>query len=316
MFDVILKQIEDFDSIIIFGHLNPDGDCYGAQLGLKEIILANYPTKRVYITGTGCPRFFDLLSPMDAIDDDVFLDSLGILVDANDLPRAEDKRIFSCKAHAKIDHHIDTGGFIEGPEIVDTLANSTCDIIAGLAMDYNLKVTALAASALYLGIMTDSARFQFVNDYPTTFARAKFLCDCGANPKALSDLLNGTEEKYLAAKGYVLTHYEKTDDGVIYIIYPKSVLADLKISANTASNMINLLGNVHGYPIWCSFAEYEDGRVRSEFRSNGPLVQPVALKYGGGGHALASGCQLNTLDYERIGQIIDDLNLVAKEWRK
>ena len=55
-FDKILEQIQKYDSIVIYGHKNPDGDCYGAQVGLRELIYALYPEKKVYITGTGCPR--------------------------------------------------------------------------------------------------------------------------------------------------------------------------------------------------------------------------------------------------------------------
>ena len=70
MFDLILKQIEKYDSIVIYGHLNPDGDCYGAQVGLKEVILANYPHKKVYVTGTGCPRFFSLIGEMAKVSNE------------------------------------------------------------------------------------------------------------------------------------------------------------------------------------------------------------------------------------------------------
>ena len=77
-----------------------------------------------------------------------------------------------------------------------------------------------------------------------------------------------------------------------------------------------MLGNIEGYPIWCSFAEYDDGKVRCEFRSNGPEVQPVAASIGGGGHAMASGAQLKKLDRELINQIIEKYNETLVEWRK
>ena len=316
MFDLILKQIEKYDSIVIYGHLNPDGDCYGAQVGLKEVILANYPHKKVYVTGTGCPRFFSLIGEMDKVSDETIAKSLAILVDGNDLSRMEDKRIYNAIAYAKIDHHIDTGGFTEGPFVVDVTANSTCDIIAGFVMDYNLKISKLGANALYLGIVTDSARFQFVNDYVTTFARAKFLCEKGAEPTKLSYMMNKTDEQSLFAKGYIMSHYQKTKEGVIYIVYDKETLHKIGVSANEASNLINLLSNIEGYPIWCSFAEYDDGKVRCEFRSNGPEVQPVAASIGGGGHAMASGAQLKELDRELINSIIEKYNQTLVEWRK
>ena len=316
MFNQIWDLIKKNDSIVIYGHINPDGDCYGAQVGLKEIILANFPNKKVYVTGSGVPAFFDVICKMDVVKDEDIKKSLAIIVDGNDLARMEDSRIFTAKEFAKIDHHIDTGSFTEGPFVVDTSANSTCDIITGFVLDYNLKVSPLGANALYLGIVTDSARFQFVTDYPKTFERVKFLCEHGADPHKLNKVLSKTDETSLAAKGYVMSHYKKSKAGVISIVYDKKTLEKLSISANHASNLINLLGNIEGYPIWCSFAEYTDGRVRAEFRSNGPAVQPVAVSVGGGGHAQASGAQLPSLDYKQIEEIIRRLDQAIIDWRK
>ena len=316
MFNQIWNLIKKYDSIVIYGHINPDGDCYGAQVGLKEVILANFENKKVYIAGSGVPRFFDLICPMDKISDEIIKKSLAILVDGNDCGRMEDSRIFNAKEFAKIDHHIDTGSFTEGPSIVDVNANSACDIITGLVMEHNLKISNLGANALYLGILTDSARFQFVTNYPQTFERAKFLCEHGAEPNRINLLLSKTDEISLAAKGYVLSHYKKSKEGVISIVLDQKTLKKLSISANNASNLINLLGNIEGYPIWCSFAEYENGKVRAEFRSNGPAVQPVAVTVGGGGHAQASGAQLPSLDYKLIDEIIRRLDKAIIEWRK
>ena len=316
MFNEIIEMIKKYDSIVVFGHINPDGDCYGAQLGLREVILALYPHKHVYVTGTGCPRFFSILPKMDVVDDKVIKNSLGLLVDANDLARMEDSRIYHCLAWAKIDHHIDTNSFTEGPQVVDDTANSACDIITGLAMSLGIKLNKLGATALYLGIVTDSARFQFVTDYVSTFDRVKYLCQCGAEVEKLNFVLAKTDEESLSAKGYIMTHYKKSSGGVIYIVYSKEKLHRLRLSANAASNMVNLLGNIEGYPIWCSFAEYDDGKVRVEIRSNGPEIQPVAARVGGGGHAHASGAQLQSLDYKVIDSILDDLDHTLAEWRK
>lgn len=316
MFNQIIELIKKHQSIVIFGHVNPDGDCYGAQVGLKEIILANFPNKDVYITGTGLPRFFDLLTGMDVVSDEIIANSLGILVDGNDLGRMEDSRVFNCLAWAKIDHHIDTGSFTEGPSFVDVSANSTCDIITGFVINYNLKITKLAATALYLGILTDTARFQFVTNYSLTFERAKYLCENGCNPSEINEVLNRTDVIALAAKGYVLSHYKKSKNGVIYIVLNQKTLQRLSISANHASGLVNLLSNIDGFPVWCTFAEYNNGKVRMEIRSNGPIIQPVAVSVGGGGHAFASGAQLPELKQELIDDIINKLDAAILKWRK
>ena len=183
-------------------------------------------------------------------------------------------------------------------------------------MKLGVEVSTKGATALYLGIVTDSSKFQFVNNYNETFERAKYLSEHGANIETINSLLAKTDEKSLKAKGYIMTHYKKSKGGVIYIIYQKEKLHKLRLSANAVSNLVNLLGNIEGHPIWCSFAEYEDGRVRCEFRSNGPEVQPVAHSIGGGGHAHASGAGLEKLDYDLIYKVIDDLDDVLAKWKE
>ena len=49
----IFNLIKKYDSITIFGHINPDGDCYGSSLALRELIRLNFPKKKVFsLAGT------------------------------------------------------------------------------------------------------------------------------------------------------------------------------------------------------------------------------------------------------------------------
>lgn len=316
MFEKIISIIEEHDSIVIFGHINPDGDCYGSALGLKRTLQLKYPEKKIYITGSGIPAFFKFLSPMDNVTDEIIEKSLAIIVDANDLSRMEDQRVYNAEAWAKIDHHVDVGSFTQGPFVVNEDANSTCDIIVTMILEQNLPIDPLCANALYLGILTDSGRFQFVEDYPNTFERAAYLCKNGANPKVLNRILSTVNEKDLRAKGYILTNYQKSEGGVLYLVFTREILKKLNISTNEASNYINLIGNVRNYPVWCSFAEYPDGKVRVELRSNGPAVQPVAVKIGGGGHMYAAGATIPKLDIPYIEKIVGMLDEAIVEFRK
>ena len=95
MYKEIADAIREADSIVIVGHIRPDGDCYGSQLGLKDAILSNFPEKKVYCVGTGMPIFFDYIGKMDEVSDDVVKNSLGIIVDLNELYRCEDQRVYS-----------------------------------------------------------------------------------------------------------------------------------------------------------------------------------------------------------------------------
>ena len=80
--------------------------------------------------------------------------------------------------------------------------------------------------------------------------------------------------------------------------------------------MVNLLSNVLHYPIWAFFCENLDGTCHIEMRSNGPAVQPIAAKYGGGGHRQASGVTVPNMDEETITPIIKDLDKIIAKYKK
>ena len=176
MFEELLPYIERNDSIVIFGHIFPDGDCYGSQLGLRELIRINYPNKKVYAVGTGIRRFYDFIGRMDEVSDEIIKESLAILVDGNDFDRMEDRRVSTAKEFIKIDHHIENYKFTQGPFVIDPQANSACDLILLMAQDNNWKLNPTICNALYLGILTDTGRFQFVENFADTFHQVAFLC--------------------------------------------------------------------------------------------------------------------------------------------
>ena len=47
IYNKILVKIKQYDTIIIHRHIRPDGDCIGSQMGLKELLKASFPQKRI-----------------------------------------------------------------------------------------------------------------------------------------------------------------------------------------------------------------------------------------------------------------------------
>lgn len=315
MFEQLKQIIEEHDSIVLFGHPAPDGDCYGSQIGLRDALRLNYPNKQVYAVGSGYRRFLHYLGEMDSIDDEIIKNSLAILLDGNDLGRMEDERVYTAKAWIKIDHHIDNHNFVEGIQVVNEDADSTCEMVADMIKECNWEINAHVADALFLGILTDTGRFQYIDDFLKAFNDAAWLVEKGANPKILNAILNISQETNLAFKGYVYSNYQKSAGGTIYIVLPKTVLDRFGFSAAKSGSMVNLLSNIAGYPIWAFFSEEGEGKYHVEFRSNGPIVQPIAHKYGGGGHLLAAGV---TIDYseEFKDQLIAECDQLIADYKK
>ena len=257
-----------------------------------------------------------LLGTTDIIDDSIIKGSLAIVVDGNDLPRMEDQRITTAKAWIKFDHHVDVGSFTEGEFVVDEEANSCCSIIARMIEELNLPLNETIASALYLGILTDTGRFQFVKDYPETFKQVAWLCENGANPTEINRILSITDESSLAFKGYVYSHYQKTKAGTIYLSISKEVLVKYGLTAGKAGSMVNLISNLKGYPVWAFFCENEDGSCHGEFRSNGPAVQPIAVKHGGGGHLQAAGATIPQFNDKIVNEIVSEFDDAILNWKE
>ncbi len=101
------KKIRDAKIITIWGHVMPDPDCYGCQIGLRDILRLNFPDKKVYAIGSGIPVLFDRLKGMDNdVSDEEIASSLGILVDVSCIRRVEDQRVCKVKDLLKFDNHM------------------------------------------------------------------------------------------------------------------------------------------------------------------------------------------------------------------
>ena len=306
----ILNKVEQYDSIVIFGHKNPDGDCYGAQVGLKELLKSLYPHKNIYIIGSGYSRMIPFIMPMDVVSDEVVDASLGIAVDFNELSRSEDQRIHNVKELIVIDHHIPNEVFGD-IRLVDTSKVACAEIIAKIAIDLDIKLSASGYNALYLGLATDSGRFMYPPFSGDTLRIGAYLLDKGADAAHIYDVIYESDESHLELRKYIYTHYKKTENGLIYILFTKDDINKLGISIYKATGFVNTLGNIKGLPVWAAFAEDETGIVRVEVRSTWPVVQPIMKAHGGGGHPHAAGCTAHSL--EEVYDIIKELDdLIAK----
>ena len=312
MFEKIIAKIEKYDSIVIFGHHNPDGDCYGSQIALRNILRSEYPQKQIYCVGSGLKKFLNIIGQMDIVTDETISKSLAILVDGNDLSRAEDQRVRTALDFAKIDHHIDLHNFTEGPEVIDDKATSTCELIYKFAKENDFEIDLMSASALYLGIMTDTGRFQFADDFVSMFKMVSDLCSIGVDPILLTKTNNLQPEIVLDIKSFIYSHVQKTDY-IIYAVAKKSEREKLGVSSAQIVSNTSLLSYIAGHPIWFVASETDNGGMQVEIRSSTYNVQQVAVHFGGGGHTYAAGFTVKKYSQETLNELIDLLSQLVKK---
>ena len=305
MFEAIISKIEQYDSIVIFGHLNPDGDCYGSQIALRNILKAKYPNKNVYAVGSGLKKFFDILGKMDVVSDEIIAHSLALVLDSNDLARLEDQRVHKALDFAKIDHHIDTFTFKEGPEVIVDTATSTCELIYEFAKENNLEIDLISASALYLGMMTDTGRFQFANNFVRMFEIVADLCKLGVDPVLLNKTNNLVPEKTLSIKSFIYSHAVIRDDGIVYAFASKKDREVLGVTSAQICGNTSLLSYVVNHPVWFIASETDIGGMQVEIRSSMFDVQKIAVHFGGGGHTYAAGFTTKQFNKDLLNELID-----------
>lgn len=310
MFESILSAIQNYETVIIHRHSRPDGDALGSQIGMKHIILENFPGKAVYTVGDEA-RFFSFMedSVMDAIPDSVYDGALAIILDTASRPLISDDRYTRAAKCVRIDHHIFCEK-IADEEVVDTSFESCCGMVTQFALESGLRLNALAAKSLYTGMVTDSGRFRYDGTTARTFRLASALMEAGIDTNALFRDLYADDFASKQLKAKFVLKIQFTPANVAYIYTDLSEFRSLGVDTFTVSRaMVNTMADIKGVSIWVNFTETEQG-VLCEIRSNRHNINPIAVKYGGGGHQKASGATV--ADRETAMAMLRDLDALTR----
>ena len=311
MFQRILEQIKQYDRIILHRHNKPDGDAMGSQIGLKHILLENFPEKEVYMVGDAAGRY-DFMDDclMDIIDDSLYEGALAIILDCGGSHLISDDRYKLAAATARFDHHI-YAEEITPLDMVDTSYESCCGLIADFAKTCGLRVNSLAAKSLYTGMVTDSGRFRYDATSSRTFALASFLMEQEFDMEDIYRNLYAEDFEGKKLRAEFLLKVQFTEQNVGYIYTTLEELRALnKDTFSISRGMVGTMADLKGVDIWVNFTETEEG-VLCELRSSRFNINPIAVKYGGGGHQKASGATIP--DRETAMAMLADLDAIIAE---
>jgi phosphoesterase RecJ-like protein len=311
MFEQILQEIRSFDRIIIHRHYNPDGDAMGSQIGLKHILLHNFPEKEVYVVGDDAKHYsFMDDSKMDTIPDEAYNGALAIVLDTSAKKLISDDRYTLATRTARMDHHIFCETICD-VEVTDTSFESCCGLVAAFAKESGLKLTPVAAKSLYTGMVTDSGRFRFDSTSSKTHQMAAFLMEQPIDTGDIYRNLYADDFSRLQLRAKYILKIQFTAKNVAYIFTSKEEMAALNVDTFSISRgMVSTMSDIKGVDIWVNFTETENG-ILCELRSSKYNINPIAVKYGGGGHAKASGATVQTMD--EVENMLRDLEQLLGE---
>ena len=310
----IFRKIKKYNTIVIARHVGPDPDALGSVLGLKQAILNTFPHKKVY--AVGCPASkFRYLGTLDNVTDEMYENSLLIVLDTPDAKRVDGVNPSKFRYTIKIDHHPYVETFCK-IEWVDDTYSSASEMVLELIYYTKLKMSTEVAEKLYIGLVADTDRFMFKTSTARTFYNVSRLLDeTELDITKIYPKLYTRPLKEIQFQGFLSKHLTVTEHGFGYVKLPQELLDEEQVDAATAGNLINNFNFIDEMIAWGFFSyDKTTGLIRGSLRSRGPVINEIAKQFGGGGHAMASGCRLHT--FEEVDEMILKLDQVCKEYRE
>lgn len=283
-------------SVVVCAHVRPDGDAVGSTLGL---VLA--------LRAAGIPAVPTLANLRRAPSSYSFLPGHSLYVPAADLqvpevfvaldvPKAE--RLGIAEELAKgaaqlitIDHHPDNTQFGE-INIWDSGTASTAQLVWHLLDRLEVTRTPEIASCLYVGLMTDTGRFQYDNTNPAALRDAADMVEAGADPAELARLVYQERTPCsLALEARIMSRITLANNGAVaYALVYDEDFSETGAVPEDGENLPDAIRVIGGVQIIVLLRQFGANEVRGNLRAKtGFDVGAVARELGGGGHHAAAG---------------------------
>ncbi|AXT19531.1 bifunctional oligoribonuclease/PAP phosphatase NrnA [Flavobacteriaceae bacterium AU392] len=293
--------------IVIVAHKNPDGDAIGSSLGLYHylkqsghnatVILPNdYPQFLKWIPGEGTILKYE--STVEKSTNLIAEAEIIFTLDFNALHRTGDMETVLTKAKAikiLIDHHQQPDDYAKYL-YSDVSICSTCQMIYHFIemLDDTDKIDVNIATALYVGIMTDTGSFRFRSTSSTTHRVIANLIDKGADNAQIHNNVYDTNSYFrLQLLGKALDNLKVLPKlNTAYISLSQEELNRFNFKKGDTEGVVNYALSVKDVKFAVIFIEHnQEGIIKISFRSkDGFDVNEFARNhFNGGGHINAAG---------------------------
>jgi phosphoesterase RecJ-like protein len=296
--DRILDGIRQSRTICVTGHIRPDGDCIGSQLGLS-LALQAVGKKVVCWNEDPMPlkyRFLDFDGLMQKPKPGLKFDCV-IATDCASFERLGmvGPRIVHRKLLINIDHHESNTRYGD-LNWVSAREPSSGELIYRLLKIARWPITKQIADCLFTAVSTDTGSFQYSSTRPGTYHVAGELVSRGAD---LAKICDEVYQSYPLSRArllkHVYSHFRLTHDNQIaYLWLKKADFARTGADSADAEGLIDHIRAIDSVVVACVFDEMEPELTRVSLRSKSDKVNvnEIAAQFGGGGHPAAAGARI------------------------
>jgi phosphoesterase RecJ-like protein len=297
----VLAELRTGEKFLLTTHENPDGDALGSLVAMNEILRALGKDTVMFLSEEEFPlpyeyRWLPLDGACHTLPEDAEERTI-VFLDCGNVDRMPVSFLGRDDAHiVNIDHHHDNTLFGTANLVVDG-ASSTAEIIWQLNKDLGVELTTEIAEALYVGLVTDTGKFQYENTTATCHLMAADLLAHGVEVHEIfRRLYENVPRPKLELLARVLSRIEYFDDGRLTVSYIlrsdyEETGADENYSEGIVDHMRALEGTVVAALVREQLKEGRAGVLKVSLRASADEVDVsvIAREEGGGGHRQAAG---------------------------
>ena len=296
----VVDVLRTRDRIAVVSHENPDGDALGSLLGVSLALRELGKDVVMYLEGTApLPaeyRFLDLAGVARELPADIDERVLLAVDCANERRIGESNDAVERAAFViDVDHHHDNSRFGDVNLVVPD-ASSTAEVVRDVLRELDVELTPAIAEALYVGLVTDTGRFQYTNTTPKALRLAAELVEAGADVHGIFRHVYETVQfAKLKLLARALDRARLFDGGRLVVSYLlRGDFAEVGAEEPFSEGIIDHLRAVEGSEMVALIREPprdEGPSRRISLRSSHDEVDVSAIARlgGGGGHPQAAG---------------------------
>lgn len=304
--EAIKKKIEEAKSILIGGHVNPDGDTIGAGLALLLGLSKKYPNKKIDFTlQDEIPKNIKFLKGIEKIKSSKEINKdeyeVAILVDSATLERTGDvAELVKDMFKINIDHHISNPKYGDLNLVKDI--SSTSELMYNVLNFLDIEIDINMGNSLYLGLVNDTGNFAHSNVTCDTFNVASNLMKIGVNNnKIVNEFFKCKSLERIKVLGKALAEMKYVPEKkLVYFYLPYTELQKIGASKDDTEGVVEEINNYSESEVSLFLRGEANGTIKGSMRSKRDKdVNAIAGLFNGGGHIKAAGFT-STLPYEEI----------------
>ena len=298
--DQVIEELGANERFLLTTHEGPDGDALGSLLAMHHLLGQLGKDSVMFLAAKEFPlaieyQFLPLEEVFHEPPADV-VDRVLVFLDCGNIDRMPVPFLQRDDAHVlNVDHHHDNTRF-GTVNLVDTNASCTAEIVFEIAKRLGVEVTPEIASALYVGLVTDTGKFMYENTGVAAHRMAAELIEAGVN---VSDTYRRLYERVPPEKlrlvGRAMEKIERFDDDRLAITYIG--VDDYEATGGgevLTEGIIDYVRSLEGTKVAAMVRDKTDGgrsaRKVSLRSTDGTVdVSAIARRQGGGGHRRAAG---------------------------